>query len=409
MKKNFLKVAALLIAAMLMVVSCTQEVAPVNNGLVEATIGLAYGKDVTVTHGKDAEITYMYKLTPMWSNLENGAPAYGGTDVFVNLFEGTKKIADTSLGTVTQYVTPGYWLIEVEGLVGNVAVLKGSTKAYFNSTGSTATVYVSPVSSESKGKMTINLVMEDLDSADAANDTASKIYYLLDGADDISANRVYLTKGTAVSGSAAHNYSVIRETTENKDEGIVSGYHTITLKVDKYTGGVTKSFLMIPGNDVTISGSIYPSQFKKSESTITVVSLGSKTLTAAGEQFTENNNTPVKVTTKSVSVSIEAFTAPFTQQEVSSLGYTGVTGITYSWYLDGVKKGIDTSTSSTSIDLPVDTNSTVIPGDYTISCVAKFTYTDAEGVCHTIYGDSAYAGKVRVEATGNKVLSLIHI
>ena len=48
MKKNFLMVASLLIAAMLMVVSCTQEVAPKNDGLVEAKLGLAYGKDVTV-------------------------------------------------------------------------------------------------------------------------------------------------------------------------------------------------------------------------------------------------------------------------------------------------------------------------------------------------------------------------
>ena len=46
MKKNFLMVASLLIAAMLMVVSCTQEVAP-KNELVKATIGLAYGKDIT--------------------------------------------------------------------------------------------------------------------------------------------------------------------------------------------------------------------------------------------------------------------------------------------------------------------------------------------------------------------------
>ena len=41
MKKNFLKVAALLIAAMLMVVSCTQEVAPVDNGLVKASVNIA--------------------------------------------------------------------------------------------------------------------------------------------------------------------------------------------------------------------------------------------------------------------------------------------------------------------------------------------------------------------------------
>ena len=48
MKKNFLMVAALLIAVMLMVVSCTQEVAP-KNELVKASFSVGFGKDIKIT------------------------------------------------------------------------------------------------------------------------------------------------------------------------------------------------------------------------------------------------------------------------------------------------------------------------------------------------------------------------
>ena len=50
MKKNFLKIAALLIAAMLLVVSCSQEVkAPENDGLVEAKLSVGYGRELLVS------------------------------------------------------------------------------------------------------------------------------------------------------------------------------------------------------------------------------------------------------------------------------------------------------------------------------------------------------------------------
>ena len=51
MKKNFLAIASLLIAAMLLVVSCTQEVAPVDNGLVNVTLSTSIsGKAITVSN-----------------------------------------------------------------------------------------------------------------------------------------------------------------------------------------------------------------------------------------------------------------------------------------------------------------------------------------------------------------------
>lgn len=391
MKKNFLMVASLLIAAMLMVVSCTQEVAP-KNELVKATIGLAYGKDVTVGYGDaTTEITYKYKLEPLWDNLNNGAPIYGATNGEVEVYK--KTINGTLESFNSNYVTPGYWQITVNGYVGDVAILTGSTKAYFNNTNKIATVYVSPVKTEKKGKITVSLVMEDLDANDAGSGD-SKIYFTLD---DETTEHV-VTKGNAVSVSgtlkAAHNYSVTLD-------DVKSGYHTITIKVKGYEGGITKSFLMIPGNDVTIDGSVYPSKFIETTSTITVVSLGKKALTVAGETISEaNHNTPIIVETNEVSVSIAAFDEPISSADLNKLGYTA-NSLTYSWYLDGVKKGDDTNGPEATIKLS-DTASSLVPGDYTVTCIAKYTYKDANGIPHTVYGCEEYAGKIRVKAS-NKV------
>lgn len=400
MKKNFLKVAALLIAAMLMVVSCTQEVAPVDNGLVEATIGLAYGKDVIVDYGTEdnTAIIYKYELTALWDNLTNGAPIYGATNGEVLVYGKdnsgnpvTKKLSD-SLGSFNpNYVTPGYWKIDVKGYIGSEVVLSGTTKAYFNGTKKSATVYVAPVSSTATGKLTVSLVMEDLDATDAGTDGTSKVYYYLD---DNANTKVYLTKGDKVTAdnekNAAHNYTI-------EKEDVASGYHTITIKVDDYDGGVTKSFLMIPGNDVSVSGSIYPSQFINSQSTIKVVTLDQKNISikAAGAEnaveFASDNVTPVSVTASST----------FTASIANFDNIDGLTSnnITYTWYIDGVKQGTTGDPLNSQNQALVAPS---VPGDYTVTCRAMAQYTDAAGISITVYGSEKYSGKIRVEASSNK-------
>ena len=74
MKKNFMAIASLLIAAMLLVVSCAPEAnveGKVEDGLVNASFGVAYGKDVTVAENDNVDIHYTYTLLPKWSELEN--------------------------------------------------------------------------------------------------------------------------------------------------------------------------------------------------------------------------------------------------------------------------------------------------------------------------------------------------
>ena len=386
MKKNFLKVAALLIAAMLMVVSCSQEVTPKteDNGLVEVSVGVAYGKDVTVGYTHNEKITYQYKLTALWDKLTNGSKPYGETSDFVNMFGSeTKTLESTGLTATLDYVTPGYWLVEVRGLVGDKVVLQGSTKAYFNINDASTTVYVAPVKNENtEGKVTITLLMEDLDADDANDSKVSKVKYAIDNGtttvvDKIAKASTSDENKSFVNDKAVHEYSV---TLNN----VKAGYHTITFTVDGYVGGITKSFLMIPGNDVTIKGSVYPSKFSNSGANISVVSLGSANITVGegdnSRVFNSAGLEPVVVTGgTSVKVAIGTISAPINGKTV-----------VYQWYLNGEKKGNEASTTTTSIEIPNE------PGEYNITCIAKFSYSDSEIGKVTVYGNSAYAGKVIV-------------
>ena len=82
MKKNFMAIASLLIAAMLLVVSCAPEAnveGKVEDGLVEAVIGLGRSaKNITITDEyANTRITYYYTMEAAWSSDDTGAPIYG--------------------------------------------------------------------------------------------------------------------------------------------------------------------------------------------------------------------------------------------------------------------------------------------------------------------------------------------
>ena len=396
MKKNFLMVASLLIAAMLLVVSCSQEVKAPENELVETTIGLAYGKDVTVGYTDNSSIVYKYELKHLWTDLNNGAPIYGETngEVYVYTNESgnavAKKLTDNLDPFNSNYVTPGYWEVTVNGYSNNKKILTGSTKVYFNKTNSNATVYVSPLTnSEVTGNVTITLVMEDLDLGDTNETGASKVKYTIDNGSASAIDRVAKANTSDenksyVENQAAHEYNI---TLTN----VQAGYHTITISVEGYTGGVTKSFLMIPGNNVAIKGSVYPSEFNNSISSIKVVTLRPVVLSINDTAFSSGSVEPVTVTKGTT------YTA-----SMADFSYTGLTGsFTYTWYVDGVKQG--------SVEKPINGKTAIltapnVPGDYTVTCVAMLTATDDAGVTHVLYGGEEFAGKIRVEAS-NKTAS----
>ena len=293
MKKNFLKVAALLIAAMLLVVSCSQEVkAPEaeDNGLVEARLSVGFGRDLIVNGYTNAEaLVYKYTMKQGWTNPTVGydEPVIGNVD--------NKVFTDNSpIG----YVTPGLWNITVDAYESDATnakkIFTGKASVYFSSNNKSATVFLEPVN-DTKNSITFDFYMQDLGKTYGED---FKVEYTISkngsavenqkniaftGADQV----VEVNKTGSDNTSVYDNQKNYKKTVENLD----SGYYTVTVavyvKVEnefKLKGGITKGFLISNGANATISGHIEPSDYENVKIDAVFVNVNTK-LSVTGATF----------------------------------------------------------------------------------------------------------------------------
>ena len=268
MKKNFLMVASLLIAAMLMVVSCTQEVAP-KNGLVEAKLNVAYGRDLSVSGATNQNVVSLtYKMWPSWSATGTEV-IYGGTKNSAGTYEFIELPQSGSLG----YVTPGLWNIEVNAsgydVTNNASgtakdIFSGTASVYFNETTKEATVFLAPIST-ANNTVTFSFLMQDL-SGDMNNDYLLT-YNIYNGNNNSSPFRSGVLSGTTVTGSN----NVKRYTETATINSLPGGFYRVNVSIyrkksspaqNELVGGTTKGFLVSGGASVTIGGNIEPSDYE---------------------------------------------------------------------------------------------------------------------------------------------------
>lgn len=400
MKKNFLKVASLLIAAMLLVVSCAQEVKAPESNLVEAKLGLAYGRDVSIAVDNvenQSVITYTYSLKPMWDKLTNGTEIFGEkTDADISgSFGVSATVENVNIGPVT----PGLWEIHVKGKAGGKVVLEGKTAAYFvKGASNTATVFVSPVNTDATETVKIELKMEDL-GVEGKNVINYTITNLAKGTSTATA-----TLSRTKNSDASYTYKAMN----GEAEGITvnAGYNTITFTTSESAGegGITKTFLLIPGLPVKIIGSVYPAEFVSGKASIKVLSMTGATLGIKNGETTVNVDTTDKVfkLTNGASYSISVDDSTLNLNAVTSgLPAGTINGVTtYNWYVNGVK--VETGISNDGKTL---TFSKTVAGDYTVTCTIEYdyTYTNAKDNSKTTYkaiGDASL-GNVRVMPAAN--------
>ena len=396
MKKNFLMVAALLIAAMLMVVSCTQEVAPKNDGLVEAKLGLAYGKDVTVGTANNEVITYTYQLTPMWSGVDNSTEIYGNQkETVVN--NDKKYTVSTPVSNVDMgLVTPGLWKITVRGYTGfssltdkGEQVLFGENNAYFVKESGKATVIVSPTTSTGVGTVDISLEMQDL--GEGKNVINYSIYNVTEGkyytetAEETVNETVENTPRTYSldrSQNAVDNVYTYTKTLRN----VKAGYNTITFstKESAGNGGIVKTFLVIPGNTVTIRGSVSPSEFQTAKAEIVTVSMSGATLSITDQTPAESGMYSLN---KGTNYTVNVNTNDILTTLASNLPEGATAGTTeYKWYVNGGE--IEGQTGTSYVFNQSDA------GDYTVTCTFKYSFVKDQKT-YTWIGDASL-GKIRV-------------
>ncbi|MGN0839771.1 MAG: hypothetical protein ACI4NB_02950 [Candidatus Ornithospirochaeta sp.] len=281
MKKNFLMVASLLIAAMLLVVSCAQEVkAPENNGLVEVRIGVGYGRDLKVEGDtKTEDVVLKYTMTQGWTNstVENTETVYGAASNEV--FEDNQPIG---------YVTPGLWYITVDAYEkdddtddtnNTKKIFTGTASAYFSDQNNSVTVYLAPVTT-SNNKIQFDIDMQDLlgSSVDASGNGSYKLTYSIYGT-----GTTPITIGDTVQSNIEIDTKTPNSTTHVTNykrlvSGLNSGFYRVTVSVyscyttneegqsvdhEDLIGGITKGMLLTNNQTATVKGHIEPSDYEK--------------------------------------------------------------------------------------------------------------------------------------------------
>lgn len=414
MKKNFLMVASLLIAAMLMVVSCTQEVAPKNDGLVEASFSVGFGKDITIAdYDETSSITYVYSVTPQWSKLQNGVEPYGETSGTI----GGKSISDKVTKKTIGYVTPGLWKVTVEGYKGYTSaesmgelVLKGEKTTYFTKDRNVVTVLVYP-NEVGSAKVTFDLEMQDLGKAE--NNAIDIDFYDVHGkkqGETVSLKSdVEGVTVSQINGKNAYKY------VKNGVNALVLpkvGYYTVKVTVPGYKGGYVRTFLATKDSTIAITGSVYPSEFIESSLNIVSVNVNNATVSVDGTlSGNEKNNLPDPVIKyynrdKMTFTLNDSDNKYLTDEEVASLTTkSNVLNIErtpeYKWYINSTEVTTTTYNTASVSEDGKKLEYTFAPGSYSVSCVitysVTFTYNDGTNSETKVFNGDAYSSEFIVE------------
>ena len=406
MKKNFLKVAALLIAAMLLVVSCSQEVAPKNedDGLVNVTLNTSVASKGLTFDGLDSltSLTYKYYLEALWDESKVDEAVVGETGDEGKSFDGNSGF---NLGHLSQ----GYWKVRVEALKGSKVVLSGETNQYITEGNATVTVFLNVAgTSNSSCTLSFDINVNNL----AAENAGYKLYYSIEGTKydgkDFTVSETEIVDRAQVSSAAGTTNppaegetNLTAEGTTNptyvtkftgSESGLKPGYYrvTVTLKKDsKVIGGITRGFLLIDGDEkVTLKGSVSASDFVKSTlnvitakvsiSDVTAkVGSGSNLLTTTVGDLTKGTLTCADNSNKATVV---YSLTPTLNIEKNKNGVTDVSGPTYSWRVDGEEK-------STSPTLTIE----YTPGNRYVTCIVTYTYKYKVGESEGQFAVSAEA------------------
>lgn len=388
MKKNFLMVASLLIAAMLMVVSCTQEVAS-KNELVEARISVGYGRDLTVENEtKTSDLVYTYTMSHQWDDLDSVSERIYGDQTTEKPF--------TDKGSIG-YVTPGLWSINVKAynagsvttneqgvtvITGN-PLFSGNANAYFSNQKKDVVVYLAPVENQTN-YLSFDITMQDLVGTGNGVTSGAGSYelrYEIEGKGSYTG--LANASSPALTGTLAPNKNEGKDTTTYKLAGndskvsLKSGFYTVTVSVysieegsdDKLVGGIRKGFLLAGNANATVKGHIEPSDYEK----ITVDALYIDVKTAVEVEKVDGVE-KITYTPASGSEGAKAsvkFYVDDNTDETTDENTIAKAEKSYVWYV--ADNGTTTPISSNTDEFTVTFKA---PGYKTVTCQTIYTVTD---------------------------------
>lgn len=395
MKKNFLKVAALLIAAMLLVVSCSQEVkAPENedNGLVAVTLNTSVASKGLTFEGLDSVegVVYTYTLDALWDDTNLDEKIIGE--------KSNVTISDINTSTKLGYLSQGYWNIKVEAKKDGKVVLSGETNQYITEGNASVTVFLNVAgTSNSTCTLSFDINVNNL----SANTADYSLYYSIEGKKYNNETVTFgpteiTTKNQVAPDQGTTNPTYVTKFIGSKD-GLQPGYYRVTVTLKKgetVIGGITRGFLLIDGDtEVKLMGSVSASDFVNS--TLNVITAGvtiSDVTAIVGEGsdlLTKNENEDSYEGQLTCTSSSNTETVVYSLTHSINIntnipGVTSVSGPTYIWMVDG-----EVAEDSDGNDATLTINFT--PGDRYVTCIVNYTYTCTVGASTAEFPVSAWA------------------
>ena len=398
MKKNFLMVAALLIAAMLMVVSCTQEVAP-KNELVEVKLSTVFGRDIEITGGtKTDSLKYKYTMTPNWNGWTSGVAGIGSEDISGIVPSEIEVGKDKSLG----WVTPGLWTVKVYAYDGEDKVFEGENDAYFSNRNDKVTVYLQPVDDDTNS-LTFEIEMQDL----GTNGGNYKLTYTVVGTPSISEE--IQPNETSISGElvriadeSSDNVSMYKlasyDPNKTRLNSLASDYYRVTVSIYDGTtllGGITKGVLLSGGDAGVVDGNIEPSDYINAQFDVKLFDVKTSLISGGVTYYSKNNYTAVTTANDAKSANAVITLDDDTviknyDNEITDSDFGKVS----KWYIDGVL----TTGSEDNDGNPTVTVEDTTPGYKNVSCQTIYYMTGDDGVVYYW----ANTASIQVKFDGNR-------
>ena len=180
-----------------------------------------------------------------------------------------------------------------------------------------------------------------------------------------------------------------------------SGFNTVTFSIPGYNGGITKTFLAIPGVTVEITGSVTPAEFKDGKAEIVVLNMNSGSIAVekksdkdpsiTTETYNVGPNKQETVTIYNLKSGVDYLFTYNAADNTDAITKTSQDGYNltraYKWYVGGAKQteALDDGTTFTFHESD--------PGDYNVTCVETITFTKGTGnnaVTHKLLASTTF-------------------
>lgn len=395
MKKNFMAIASLLIAAMLLVVSCAPEAnvegKVEDNGLVNASLmATAAGKALTVTH-EGVPLTYSVTLTAGWTTDD---------DYKMDEVVGARTINNVNIEQDTiplGWISQGLWTVTVEGkrtVVTNegekkVTVVKGSTTKYITKDNAGVVVFLGTDTTSSQSTtIDFDIKVNEL-AKDNGNYSLKATIVRADNGTNPPSNPTLDLK------PADNSVGNTRKYTGNTK--LTPGYYKVTVQLlngSNVIGGITRGILVTGESKIAIKGSVSASDFAKGSLTVIdpKVTIGNitavknaneqnakKSITLSRNEDLSNNEVLYKGDLKlETSQEAESYAITYTvEASHTSINQSGVTisDPTYTWTVDGETP---TREKASITDNSITVNYTA-PGPKNVTCLVTYLCTVSIG------------------------------